>query len=143
MVSFLVIGRKHTFSNRTFVIGAFICGVSILLFALVEGTVLCILTLSIMYVGFAVSAVSSSFILRMELPDTHRTQGLSFADIPYYSADIFSAICFAFLLTIFDVNTLLFGAGAGLIILCLVAFPIAHRLAPTARRYIDQEAGSH
>ena len=60
MVSFLVIGRKHTFSNRTFVIGAFICGVSILLFALVEGTVLCILTLSIMYVGFAVSAVSSS-----------------------------------------------------------------------------------
>ena len=129
VVTLFAIGRKHAFTNRTFVLGALVSGVGIVLFSLVEGTLFSIATLSIMYVGLAVSQVSSSFVLRMELPEIHRTQGLSFAVVPYYLADIFSGLCFALLLTICRVDTLLFWAGAGLIVLCLVAFPIAHRLA--------------
>ena len=139
IASLFVIGRKHTFSNRTFVLGAFVSGVGILLFARAETTSMLIVTLSIMYVGLAVSQVSSSFILRMELPESHRTQGLSFAVVPYYLADIFSGLCFALLLTITDVDTLLFGAGLGLIVLCVLAFPFAHQLAATARRNVNPQ----
>ena len=139
MASLFVIGRKHTFSNRTFMLGALVSGVGILLFARAETTSMLIATLAIMYVGLAISQVSSSFILRMELPESHRTQGLSFAVVPYYLADIFSGLCFALLLTITDVDTLLFGAGLGLIVLCVLAFPFAHQLAATARRNVNAQ----
>ena len=102
IASLYALGLKVSFTNRTFIIGAWVSGLGILLFSLVDGFVLSVATLSLMYVGLAVSQVSSSYILRVELPEDHRTQGLSFAVVPYYLADIVSGVVFALLLTAFS-----------------------------------------
>ncbi|MGJ3264245.1 MAG: MFS transporter [Salinarimonas sp.] len=112
MAALYVLGRKASFTNASFVAGAAISGLGILLFALVESTVLLVLTLAVMYVGLAVSQVASSYILRMEVPESHRTQGFGFAVVPYYLADIVSGIIFATLLLYVGVNDLLLWTGA-------------------------------
>jgi len=127
IASLYALGLKVSFTNRTFIIGAWVSGLGILLFSLVDGFVLSVATLSLMYVGLAVSQVSSSYILRVELPEDHRTQGLSFAVVPYYLADIVSGVVFALLLTAFSVPHLLLAAGGGLIAICTVAFFFARR----------------
>ncbi len=139
MTTLYALGWKKSYSNRSFVAGAGISGLGIMLFAIVEGTFLNIVTLSIMYVGLAVSQVSSGYVLRMELPQAHRAQGLSFSVVPYYLADIISGITFALLLMVFGVETLLFGAGAGIFLFSVLAIPYVNKLAVTARRQSDSE----
>ena len=112
VTSLYAIGWKTYFTNRSFVVGAAISGLSIFLFSLCNNIVLSVLMLAIMYIGLAISQISSSYILRMELPDGHRTQGLAFAVVPYYLADLISGVVFALLLIAFSVETLLFWAGA-------------------------------
>lgn len=126
MASLYLIGRKHSFTNASFVAGAAVSGLGIFLFSLAEGTVLLVLTLAIMYVGLAISQVSSSYVLRVELPDDQRTQGLAFAVVPYYTADIVSGIVFAILVVTVSVDALLFWTGALLTILASALFvPLA------------------
>jgi hypothetical protein len=84
-----------------------------------------------MYIGLAISQISSSYILRMELPEDHRTQGLAFAVVPYYLADLISGVVFALLLIAFSVETLLFWAGALLSLLSVTYLLfLKPRLAP-------------
>ncbi|WP_349367384.1 MFS transporter [Salinarimonas sp.] len=126
MASLYALGRKKSYTNASFVAGAAISGLGIFLFSLADTTVLAVLTLAIMYVGLAVSQVSSTYILRMELPEDHRTQGLGFAVVPYYFADIVSGIVFAFLVVYVSVDDLLFWTGALLTVLATALFvPLA------------------
>lgn len=132
ILSLYLLGNKKNFTVISFLVGCTISGVGIFLFALVEGLWLNIITLAVMYVGLAISQVSSSYVLRVELPVSHRAQGLSFAVVPYYAADIFSGLVFAGLLSFFDVSQLLFFAGAGLLLTCALALPLAMRWAKSS-----------
>ena len=121
MTSLYAIGWKTHFTNQSFVAGAGISGLGIFLFSLFDDTLLSIFMLAIMYVGLAISQVSSSYVLRMELPEDHRTQGLAFAVVPYYLADLVSGVIYALLLVAFDVDTLLLWTGALLTLLSVAS----------------------
>ena len=122
-----LLGRKKTLANRHFVLGMAVSGLGIWLLALVEDTRLKILSLSVMYVGLAISQIASSYVLRILLPTEHRAQGLAFSVVPYYLADIVSGVTFAVLLSFFNVNQLLLAAGAGLMIFSVPLYRIAQR----------------
>ena len=116
IVSSYALGKlKESFTIRSFVIGAGVSGLGIFLLSLAQNTIVSIAVLAIMYVGLAISALSSSYILRAELPEDHRTQGLGFAVVPYYTADMVSGSIFAVLLQFFSVDRLLFWDGLLLI----------------------------
>ena len=123
MVSLYMLGHKKHFTIRTFVIGCAISGLGIALFGMVEGFVLNVITLAIMYLGLTISQLAYSYILRIELPEKHRTQGLGFSIAPYYLADIFSGIIFASLLLRFSTTDLLIAAGVSLMTVCVVTLP--------------------
>ncbi len=117
------IGFKKSFSIVSFVTGSLISGIGIFLFAYSDHVYTHVATLGIMYVGLALSGISAGYVMRRELPEVHRTQGLSFSVVPYYCADILSGFTFAGFMFYFSVNQLLTFAGAGLILTCLAALP--------------------
>ncbi|SUO97635.1 MFS transporter [Suttonella ornithocola] len=119
-----VVGKWQTFSNRSFLLGAGVSALGILLFALLSNKWLAIAALSLMHIGFAISQMASGYVLRLALPERFRTQGISFAVIPYYFADIVSGVFFAALLGILSVSELLVVSGGGLLALCIVLIPV-------------------
>ncbi|MEG9884399.1 MAG: MFS transporter [Hyphomicrobiales bacterium] len=119
IVSSYALGKlKESFTIRSFVIGAGVSGLGIFLLSLTHNTIASTAMLAIMYVGLAISGLSASYILRAELPEDHRTQGLGFSVVPYYTADMVSGSIFALLLQFFSVDRLLFWDGVVLILVC-------------------------
>lgn len=123
IISLFFLGKKKNFSNRTFLWGSAVSALGILIFSLLENVWFAIASLSLMYIGFAICQMASGYILRLTLPERFRTQGISFAVIPYYFADIFSGVFFASLLAIFSVQKLLIFSGGSLLLLCMVLMP--------------------
>ena len=58
--------------------------------------------------------------MRLELPDTLRTQGLAFSILPFYAGNILGGFVSAALLFWLDVDSLLLVTGMGLVALCAV-----------------------
>ncbi|MFZ9035718.1 MAG: hypothetical protein ACO2ZM_06340, partial [Francisellaceae bacterium] len=108
--------KKH-FTINSFIVGIIISGIAILFFGLASSYFWMIFSLCFLFIGLEVSQLSASFLLRMELPQEHRTQGLSFSVVPYYCADFCSGIFFAILLQYFSTETLLINAGTLLMVL--------------------------
>lgn len=127
MVVLYLIGKKRHFDNRDFLFGAAVSALGILLFALIEYRWLAIVTLTLMHIGFAICQMASGYVLRHALPEHFRTQGISFAVIPYYFADIVSGFFFAGLQGWFTTTQLLILSGGGLLLLCLTIWPFVKR----------------
>lgn len=116
IISTLTLGKIFkSFNLQYFNIGIIICGIGIFLFSLSDNTIISIIFLSLLYIGLAVSQLALGYITRMEFKEEFRTQGLSFAVIPYYTADIFSGLLYAYLIHLFVVDSILFYTGLSLI----------------------------
>ena len=72
------------------------------------------------YVGTAFLGLAGSYIMRLELTDKFRTQGLTFSILPFCAGDILGGFMSAALLFWLDVDSLLFVTGMGPISLCAV-----------------------
>lgn len=128
--SMYILGKAaDVFSLRTFILGVLVSGLGVFLFGLSESVIANIVFLGMLYVGLAISGISSGYILRTELPDKFLTQGLSFSVVPYYLADIFSGVAFASMLVFFSVDTLLIFAGAALLLLSVASLIPLRRVA--------------
>ncbi len=123
IISIYIIGRyvRH-FSIKSFIFGIIVSGLGIVLFSRAESTIFLIGFLAILYVGLAISQMSWNYILRFELPNEFRTQGLSFSVVPYYLGDFVSGLLFALLISIFSTSNLLLAAGILLFFLGLFSY---------------------
>lgn len=121
IASVFVLGKwTKEFTIKAFIFGTLISGLGIALFGLSNSTIVSIACLAILYIGLAISQMANSFLLRMELPEQYRTQGLAFSVVPYYTADFVSGIAFATLIPYFSNDALLQGAGVTLMVVCLM-----------------------
>ena len=107
MTSTYLFGFKKTFTLRAVIAGAAFSAVSII-------------ALGGIYVVTAFSGLAGSYIMRLELPEAFRTQGLAFSLLPFYAGDILGGFVSAALLFWLDVDSLLLVTGIGLIALCAV-----------------------
>lgn len=127
MAALYWVGKKRHFDNRDFLLGAAVSASGILLFALIDYRWPAIAVLALMHIGFAICQMASGYVLRHALPEHFRTQGVSFAVIPYYFADIVSGVFFAAMQGWFTTTQLLVFSGGGLLLLCLAIWPFVDR----------------
>ena len=120
MTSTYLFGFKKTFTLRAVIAGATFSAVSIIALALSTQAWTHIVALGGIYVGTAFSGLAGSYIMRLELPEAFRTQGLAFSILPFYAGDILGGFVSAALLFWLDVDSLLLVTGIGLIALCAV-----------------------
>lgn len=123
ILAFYLLGKKSLFDNRHYLAGAVISGVGIVAFAALDALPLVVVSLAVMYVGFALCDLSSGYVLRMNLPERYLTQGISFAVLPYYLGDIVSGLFFAALLERFQAGQLLYLSGVSLLALGAISYP--------------------
>jgi len=120
MTSTYLFGLKKTFTLRAVIAGAAFSAVFIIALALSTQAWTHILALGGIYVGTAFSGLAGSYIMRLELPEAFRTQGLAFSILPFYAGDILGGCVSAALLFWLDVDSLLLVTGIGLMALCAI-----------------------
>ena len=120
MTSTYLIGFKKAFTLRAVIAGAAISAVFIIGLACSAHSWTHIVALAGIYIGTAISGLAGSYIMRLELPEKFRTQGLAFSVVPYYAGYIAGGFVSAALLYYLDVDGLLLATGVGLFVLCAV-----------------------
>ena len=134
VVTFILGKGLKIFTLKTFLLGVILSGVGIIAFGMSGDTTTSIISLAILYIGLAFSNLSNGVLLRTEIPEEHRAQGLAFSVVPYYTADFVSGIVFAILIPYFTNDALLQGAGWSLVLACVLygLYARKHNKTPTA-----------